>query len=320
MFKEFIFNIKIPKRKNAPETSLYVEVHTLENNLFDTRPVIFLIPGGPGNDHRVFKRHSSELREVARLIYLDPRGCGKSEKNIASSYTMENLIQDIEVIRSQLLHNKQLSDTEGFKKIILLGVSYGGMVSQGYAIQYPDAVEKLILVSTVPSFHFIETAKDNLKKVGSPEQIKVAEKLWEGSFKNPEQWIEYFKTMKPLYTQHIPLENESENLLLQKDSMSIECLNEGFKGFLRKFDYLPSLRKIRAKTLIFCGKTDFICDYRYSILMAKKIPNASLIVYNCPHAVPIDKHEDYIKVSKDFILDKKLNSDFLVKELYDEAI
>lgn len=311
MLKEIIFHIKIPARVDAPESKLYVELHTKKNSQRDQRPIIFLLPGGPGNDHRVFKRHSVELGEIARLVYIDPRGCGKSERNEISSYTMSNFIQDIEVIRKTLSNENKDFSNIGFEKIILLGISYGGMVAQGYALKYPENLAKLIVISTVPSFHFIETAKNNLNIIGTKEQIEVAQKLWNGNFTNGEQWVEYFRIMKPLYSHHKTLEGEQENLLLQKDSMSYECLNLGFSNFLKKFNYVSQLHKIKCSTLILCGKKDFICDYRYSILMANKIPNTYLLIYDCPHAVPIDEHDDYINVTKSFILDEKIQSAFL---------
>lgn len=127
--------INIPARAHAPTTRHYIEIETLIAEA-DDRPVIFLLPGGPGSDHQVYKKHSTELAEVARLVYLDPRGCGESAKGDPKSYNLNNYIDDIEEIRKQL----------NFAKIIVLGTSYGGVAAQGYALRYPATLAKLILV------------------------------------------------------------------------------------------------------------------------------------------------------------------------------
>src|SRR5690606_33809038 len=105
-------------------------------------------------------------------------------------YTLENNIEDIEALRRYL----------GFKKICVLGVSYGGMVAQGYAIKYGSHVEKLILVATAPSYAFIEEARKNLDTIGTQEQINICNQfLWHGKFRNYNDVKLYFQIMDSLY-------------------------------------------------------------------------------------------------------------------------
>src|SRR5471030_1627659 len=144
-------------KANIRGTEIYFDVAGMQiepkgSDLIE-KPVMFLIHGGPGGNHIHFKYDSIELQKYAQLIFIDQRGCGLSKKDKLANYTLENNIEDIEALRKYL----------GFNKINILGISYGGMVAQGYAIRYSKHIDKLILVSTAPSHHFIKTAKENLK-------------------------------------------------------------------------------------------------------------------------------------------------------------
>src|SRR5258708_8686705 len=89
---------------------------------FVEKPIVFMLHGGPGGDHLRFKQHSLELQDVAQLVFIDHRGCGRSKKTKQSEYTLENNIEDVEALRQHL----------GLEKIYILGTSYGGIVAQGY--------------------------------------------------------------------------------------------------------------------------------------------------------------------------------------------
>ena len=257
-----------------------------------TRPVIFLIHGGPGSNHLRYKTHSLELQDQAQLIFIDQRGCGRSQTGNASEYTLENNIEDIEALRQYL----------GLEKIILLGTSYGGVVAQGYAIRYQKNLDKLILVATAPSFRFLTEAQNNLNKNGTEEQIRLGQKLWSGTFKTSGEVERFFKIMDPLYSVKARISCQRNYRSSDKLSWSYQALNKGFSGFLRTFDFIPYLKKIKKPTLILAGKEDWICTPEQSKIMAKNIPNSKVKIFkNCSHAISYDVHDQYIKVIKNFI-------------------
>src|SRR5437773_793986 len=97
------------------------------------RPVLFLLHGGPGGDHAPFKSSSAALTDVAQLVYVDHRGCGRSAQGDPSTYTLDNNIDDLDALRDHL----------GLERISVLGSSYGGMVALGYVLRYPRRVANL---------------------------------------------------------------------------------------------------------------------------------------------------------------------------------
>ena len=280
-------------------TEIYFDVAGMQlapkGNDFVERPTLFLLHGGPGGDHLRFKQHSIELQDYAQLIFIDHRGCGRSKKTKQKEYTLENNIEDIEALRKHL----------GLEKICVLGASYGGMVAQGYAIRYPKNLEKLILVVTAPSYHAMDDAKEYLKNFGTKKQLAIAEHLWNGSFKDHDHLMEYFNAFEAVYS--VSTKNKKKQSPVKiKTIWSAEAINEGFGGFLRKFNFIPKLKNIKCPTLVLAGDKDWICSAIQSKIIAKHIPNAKLKIFkNSGHAIAVDAHKQYIQAIKSFLLKSK---------------
>src|SRR5712692_8615622 len=95
--------------------------------------------GGPGASHDYFLPYLLPLARHNRLIFIDERGSGRSQKlEDAKAYTVENMVEDVEAVRQAL----------GLGKISLLGHSYGGALAQAYALKYQRNLSHLILGST----------------------------------------------------------------------------------------------------------------------------------------------------------------------------
>lgn len=279
-------------------TELYFDIAGMQlapvGSDFVERPVLFLLHGGPGGDHLRYKQHSLGLQDAAQLVFIDHRGCGRSKKTKQADYTLENNIEDLEALRKHL----------GLKRISILGTSYGGMVAQGYAIRYPEKVDKLILAVTAPSYRLLEEAKQTLRERGNPKQIALAEHLWNGTFKSHQQVQEFFKAMESVYSVTTQ-KNRAQGYSKSKTVWSHEALNEGFRGFLRHFDFIPQLKKIRCPTLVLAGEDDWICSPAQAKVIAKHLPQAKLkILKNCGHAIAVDAHKQYIQLIKTFLKTK----------------
>ena len=99
---------------------------------------LVLINGGPGNTHHGFHPYFSQLKGVARVIYYDQRGTGKSSTDATGkTYTVAQAVEDLESLRKALKIDKW----------VLLGWSYGGLLAQLYALAYPEHCAGLVLVA-----------------------------------------------------------------------------------------------------------------------------------------------------------------------------
>ena len=254
------------------------------------RPVVFALHGGPGGDHVSLRDALSPLSDTAQIVYIDHRGSGRSAPADPATYTLDQNIDDVDALRDYL----------GLDRISVLGVSYGGMVAQGYAIRYPDRLANLALIVTASSFRFLDDAKRILAERGSADQQRVCERLWEGSFESLDQLHEYYRLMGPLYSTTFNAQKFEASL--GRSLRNFEQLNIGFGGFLRTFDFTSQLAQITCPTLVIGGAHDWICVPNHSREIAARIPRAHLKIFrNSSHAVAADEPEAFQNAIRGFL-------------------
>lgn len=282
--------IHIPPRPGAEETQLHIQIVAEDEASLETKPYAFMLPGGPGANHSHYKDYQC-LKSVANIIFYDPRGCGLSAKGDPASYTMDNYIDDLEVIRNEL----------ELKKIQLIGKSYGAMCALGYALRFPKTVTHMVLAAGSPSFRNIESAKQHVAKHANEEQKAACETLFAGDFKNLEECEHYFTVMGSYYSykkrNNIPTVRPKEDY-----PFSFEPLNLGFRDFLRHFDFEDQLSTVQCDTLILVGEEDWVTAKEHSIKMADNIPGAQLIVFpQSDHSMENDVPESFFLEIRKFI-------------------
>lgn len=104
-------------------------------------PVIFL-HGGPGEGSQAMQALAGpSLERSVRMVYLDQRGSGRSDRPKDSKfYSLSLLESDIELIRREL----------GTDRMILLAHSAATPIALEYASHHPEHVAGLILTGAVP--------------------------------------------------------------------------------------------------------------------------------------------------------------------------
>lgn len=106
-------------------------------------PPVVLVHGGPGMSSQSFKDGFDFLANRYQVVYYDQRGSGNSQiKPDVSNYTMDQLVEELETLRRDVIDTNQM---------ILVGHSAGGALAQRYAFKYPQHVQKMILVASLPA-------------------------------------------------------------------------------------------------------------------------------------------------------------------------
>ncbi len=102
-------------------------------------PVIVILHGGPGMSSDYFANAFAFLEAGYRVVYYDQRGGGNSQiKPSMDLYTIDQLRDELEALRADVI---------GTEQMILLGHSFGGGLAQWYAVEYPQHVAAMILIS-----------------------------------------------------------------------------------------------------------------------------------------------------------------------------
>ncbi|MFQ4145481.1 alpha/beta fold hydrolase [Chlorogloeopsis sp. ULAP02] len=284
-------------RAKIRDTELFFDVEgsslVVDGDRIHTKPVAFLVHGGPGADHTSYKPAFSPLAQKLQLVYFDHRGQGRSARGLKETYTLNNNVEDMEALRRYL----------GLDQIVVIGTSYGGMVALSYAVRYPQHISHLIVIATAASSRFLQRAQEILVQRGTEEQKKIAQKLWDGSFENEEQLREYFKIMGPMYSltydPHVSGKNWDRAIL------SVDAINVAFGGFLRNYNLLDQLHKITTPTLVIGGRHDWICPPEFSEEIAQAIKNADLRIFeNSAHLIRADEKEALLDAIAGFLVYK----------------
>ena len=99
-------------------------------------PLLYI--SGSGGDLRNKPNHfDSPLAEYFEVIGYDQRGLGQTSKP-GGMYTMQQYADDA----------ADLLDSLGLNRVPVVGVSFGGMVAQEFAIRHPNKASKLVLCCT----------------------------------------------------------------------------------------------------------------------------------------------------------------------------
>ncbi len=270
---------------------------------------LVILHGGPGASHDYFLPYLLPLARTNRLIFIDERGSGRSQRiENASGYTVENMVEDVEAVRKEL----------NLRKISLLGHSYGGVLAQAYALKYQENLSHLILCSTFHSTSKMNEVFKNIMKKMTPELRTRIEKLEkEGLFghgKDYEKnrytneymiaaWGEgYFPY---LYQNHpdpnydpIANGNTAWDLYREMWGSNGEFVID---GNLKSVEYADKLPTIKVPTLITAGDNDE-CDPSLSKEMNSKIPGSKLVIFpKSGHMTFVDQPSLFITTINEFL-------------------
>lgn len=268
------------------DNKLYYEIHGNPDG-----ETIFFIHGAPGlGDCRGDIGAFSELGDTYRLVFMDMRGSGRSEGN--GPFTHEQWITDIEEMRKQLVG----------APIKILGGSYGGFLTLEYAIKYPDSVTHVLLRDTAPNSKFDHLSVDRALESNLPGITEEGiRRLFDGEVGSNEELKEMFAAIQPLYT--VEYDEEAVNKRLDSIYYRYETHNYAFKYNKPNFDLVDKLPCIKVPMLVTVGRHDWITPVVCSELIAEKVPNSKLVIFeNSGHSPHQEENKAYLKLVRNFLV------------------
>lgn len=189
---------------------------------------------------------------------------------------------------ADLLH---LLDALKIERPIICGISYGSAMAQHFAVNYPDRVEKLILLSTFAHntaiFNAVgESWRSALLAGGYTLMLDVMLPTVLGE--------NYFE--RPL----IPIESLKD--LRTKNNLSAENLLQLMRATETRGDYRPQLHRISAPTLVVQGENDLLIPPKIAQQVADHIPGAQFaVVPKVGHTLNLEAIPQTIQLIRSFI-------------------
>jgi proline iminopeptidase len=274
---------------------------------------LVVVHGGPGADHTYFLPYLLPLARTHRLIFIDERGSGRSQRlQDTSLYTVENMVEDVEDVRVAL----------NLGKISLLGHSYGGVLAEAYALKYQRNLSHLILNSTFPSTKQMNEVLAREKAQMPPDKLKRLDELeaaglfgkgemWEhGRYTNEYATLAWGNGYFPFIYGARPDATYDPVGQLMGTSWELYRVMWGehgefvIDGNLKSVEYVDRLPSIKVPTLIVVGDHDE-CDPALSKEMNEKIAGSKLVVLpNSGHMNFVDQPDMWQQAVVGFLGDK----------------
>ena len=220
---------------------------------------LVMIPG-MGAGHTSWFRQLPAFKKHFKVVTFDPRSIGRSERP-EQPYGFKALADDV----------VGLMDHLGIRRAHVFGQSLGGVVAQEVAMDYPDRVLKLIVVSSIFASGDASLANPTLI-----EQLGVKGATAEDDFSK----VNARKTMSVLIGLSFDKwAYRTAMQFLSRFFVKPEMF-DGLSDQLRAIaghSNVDRLHLIKAQTLVITGAEDRIVSPRASDMLAGKIPNAKLV-------------------------------------------
>ncbi len=246
---------------------------------------LMIVHGGPGASHDYFLPHLLPLARRNRLIFIDERGSGRSQKlEDPKGYTVEAMVEDVEAVRRGL----------GLGTISLLGHSYGGVLAQAYALKYQSHLSHLVLCSTFSSTRAMNEVFNRMREAMPPELRERIDRMEkEGLFGHGKDYEKNRYTEE--YMKAAWGEGYFPYIYRRRPEPNYDPAEEGrtswdlyremwgshgefvIDGNLASVEYTDRLPEIRVATLITVGDHDE-CDPSLSRAIHEKIAGSQLVV------------------------------------------
>jgi proline iminopeptidase len=262
---------------------------------------LLLLHGGPGADHSDFLPALKPLARRCRLVLIDERGSGRSERlKDPRGYTLNHMVKDIERVRQHL----------NFPKLVVLGHSFGGILAQAYAIHHPTRILGMVLAGTGSSARCIDRDFRNIRRrLPARLRARLARQEKSGIFQadgayNKEYAAASAEALAPyMYAKTPPRRYQ------QASDLGMEVLREMWvrrsdfhiDGNLKGFDFTHSLSRVKAPSLVVIGDRDLVSTATADISRTS-LPRATLIVMaECAHMMYIDQTVRFNRLLEEFL-------------------
>jgi len=263
---------------DANNAAIYYEIHG------DGKPLILL--HGYALNSIMWELQVPVLSKKHRVITIDLRGFGRS--SCANEWSGSAMASDV----TGLIKSLNLTD------VAILGFSMSGPVAFRVALEMPDNVSRLIMVSSIlPSAGRPKTEKEikaqneelEILKSQGPEGWAEEMGIWEGPL------------MGAIFKKNPGAKSIWERMFVAHNPDYLACMMKARLNTQSNVNWRARLSEAKQKTLIVMGEQDkrFI-DGAYHL--AKAIPEAKLeIIKDAGHMVNLEKPEEFNKTILNFL-------------------
>jgi proline iminopeptidase len=262
---------------------------------------LLVLHGGPGSDHSYFLPAFAPLARNFRLIFIDQRGSGRSERLAdPGQYTLDKMVADVECVRRHL----------GLRRFVLLGHSFGGILAQAYAARHPNRLAGLVLAGTASRAKDIDRDfRDLLRRTPTKLRQRVAALEARGIYRTDGSYVPAYATATARVLAPVSYAHTSRQQRRREMPLGLDVLREMWgdrsdfviHGNLKGFDFSGSLARLRTPSLVIIGDRDIVspasAERSRSILRRATL----VIMAEAAHMMFVDDRRRFLSLLEDFM-------------------
>lgn len=248
---------------------------------------VVVLHGGPGLDHRMFRPYLDPLGDEFRLLYIDERGQGLSDRVEPATLSLERFAGDVDLLAGAL----------GLERFALLGHSFGAIIATWHATEVGTAAAYVISGGSESSAALMADVEASLEALG-PGGAVIAES-WEHekSVETEDELQELLRVQMPFHFAAQVPPGYGEDMVLSPDVLR-HFANVGYGDF----DYTAKLAGVRAPTLVIVGEHDRTTTTRAARALHEGILGSRLeVIPGVGHMSFVEAPEDYCSRVREFL-------------------
>ncbi len=260
----------------------------------ESYPVICI--HGFGSKKETWIAQVGDLSKYFKVILFDLRGAGKSSRPDKPPYTMELFADDI----------RGLMDFFKIEKAHIVGRSMGGMIAQNFALNYPERLNKLVLINTSAGIR--NEASIEMFKRAHFERFKRIKEDPEKVFWQDTRLgfhIAFRKQMEADPTKKFYGVWSAEDLIKYiKNNPSTPQDIENQAHAIMTHNTFERLNQIKNKTLLLAASHDKLVPKFFVEQIHKRMPNSTIkVIDKAGHESHYSKAPEINKLIIDFLND-----------------
>ena len=248
---------------------------------------LIVLHGGPGLDHSMFRPYLDPLGDEFRLLYVDERGQGRSDRVDPETLSLEVFARDVDLLAEAL----------GIQRFALLGHSFGAIIATKHATELGTAAAYVISGGGDSSDALLDDVHASLEAMGEAGDAIEASWEQEKTVTTEDELKELLRTQMPFHFAGDPPPGYGDDTVGTPDVLR-HFANIGYGDF----DYMPVLSRVSSPTLVIVGERDRTTTPRAAQALHEGIAGSELVVLpGVGHMSFVETPEPYIEAVRTFL-------------------
>jgi proline iminopeptidase len=256
---------------------------------------LLVFHGGPGVDHHSFGDYLDALADEYRLILVDQRSNGRSDRAPEDTWSLRQMAADVGSLARAL----------DLGRYAVLGHSYGAFVVLQHAVDFPGDAAQTIVSSGIPSARYLEQIDRNLAAFEPVELREQVTESWERekSVRTQEEVAQLLHDQWPFQfaDPHDPRIEDYERRTA-KSIYSTDVLRRFASEEYGGIEVEDRLGDVTQEVLVLAGRHDRTCSVEAAQAIAEGVRQGHLVVFESSgHMTFVEENEAYVRTVRDFL-------------------